>query len=316
MSQITISKKTSNSISFKEKIKRDFKKNYEIYLLALPVLLFYAIFCYKPMYGAFMAFTDYVPKKGILGSPFVGLKYFYDFFNSMYFWRLLINTLTISLTSIVFSFPAPIILALLMNELRTKWFARTIQTITYLPHFISLVVICGLIKDFTLDTGIIGSLVNQFTGNSGSLLNVPEYFVPIYVVSDIWQEAGWGSIIYLAALMGIDQQLYEAAQIDGAGKWKQMCHITIPGIMPTIIVMLILRLGSVLGVGFEKIILLYNPVIYGTADVIASFVYRKGLQEFNYSYSAAIGLFNSVINLFFLFASNWISKKVNKTALW
>jgi len=203
-----------------------------------------------------------------------------------------------------------------MNELRTKWFARTIQTITYLPHFISLVVICGLIKDFTLDTGIIGSLVNQFTGNSGSLLNVPEYFVPIYVVSDIWQEAGWGSIIYLAALMGIDQQLYEAAQIDGAGKWKQMCHITIPGIMPTIIVMLILRLGSVLGVGFEKIILLYNPVIYGTADVIASFVYRKGLQEFNYSYSAAIGLFNSVINLFFLFASNWISKKVNKTALW
>ena len=303
-------------LSFRKRLKKDFIKNYEIYLMAIPIILFYAIFCYKPMYGAFMAFTDYVPKNGIIGSKFVGLKHFISFFNSVYFCRILSNTLFISCMTIIFGFPSPIILALLMNELRSKWFTKTVQTITYLPHFISLVVICGMIKDFVSDIGIIGNLIGKITGDPQSLLNIPKYFVPIYVISDIWQEAGWGSIIYLSALMSVDQQLYEAARIDGAGRWKQTIHITIPGIMPTIVVMLIIRLGSILGVGFEKIILIYNPAIYNVSDVISTFVYRKGLLEYNYSYSAAVGLFNSVINLIFLFGSNYLSRRINNTSLW
>lgn len=193
---------------------------------------------------------------------------------------------------------------------------RTVQTCTYLPHFISLVVICGMIKDFVADTGVIGSWVCALTGRDSSLLNEPGFFVPIYVISDVWQGAGWGSIVYLAALMGIDQQLYEAAQIDGAGRWKQTIHVTLPGILPTIIIMLVLRMGNILNVGFEKIILLYNEAIYSTSDVISTFVYRKGLQEFNYSFSTAVGLFNSVINLFFLFGANFLSKRATGSSLW
>lgn len=316
MAQMQLVKKCSCSTNFWSRVKSDFKKNKELYFLVLPVLLFYIIFHYKPMYGAVIAFKEFVPKKGIMGSPWVGFAHFIEFFQSYYFWRIFGNTLIISLNSIVFGFPAPILLALLINELRGKWFSKTVQTITYLPHFISLVVICGMIKDFTADTGIIGSLMTFFTGKQESLLNVPGYFVPIYIVSGVWQEFGWGSIIYLAALMGIDQEQYEAASIDGAGRWKQIIHVTIPGIMPTIMIMLILRLGNIINVGFEKIILLYNPVIYETADVISSFVYRKGLQEFNFSFSAAVGLFNSIINFVFLFTSNWISKKMNETSLW
>ena len=185
-----------------------------------------------------------------------------------------------------------------------------------MPHFISVVVICSMIKSFVSDTGIIGSFVNYLTGGDSSLLNVPAYFVPIYVLSEIWQEIGWGSIVYISALMGIDQELYEAAQIDGAGRLKQTIHITLPGIRSTIVVMLIIRLGNILGVGYEKIILLYNEAIYSTSDVISSFVYRKGLLEMNYSYSVAVGLFNSVISMVFLFGSNWLSKKFQETALW
>lgn len=301
---------------FGRRLKKDFVRNYELYFLAIPVVLFYLIFCYRPMLGVYMAFTEFKPKLGIFGSPFVGLQHFRDFFGSMYFTRLLKNTFVISATSIVFGFPAPILLALMMNEVRSKWFYKTVQTISYMPHFISMVVICSMIKSFVMDTGIVGSFVNSLTGGNSSLLNVPEYFVPIYVLSEIWQEIGWGSIIYISALMGIDQELYEAAQIDGAGRLKQTLHITLPGIMPTVVVMLIIRLGNILGVGYEKIILLYNEAIYSTADVISTFVYRKGLLEMNYSYSVAVGLFNSVISMIFLFGSNWISKKFQDTALW
>ena len=307
---------TLTNNSFSKRLRKDFSRNYELYILAIPVVLYYLYFCYKPMLGVYMAFTDYTAKGGIFGSPFVGLKHFEEFFGSMYFKRLLGNTLIISASTIIFGFPAPIILALLINEVRNKYFCKTVQTISYLPHFISMVVICSMIKTFVSDTGIIGSFVNMLTGRDSSLLNVPEYFVPIYVISDIWQGIGWSSIIYFSALMGIDQQLYEAAQIDGAGRWKQTIHITIPGIAPTIIVMLIIRLGNILGVGYEKIILLYNEAIYSTSDVISTFVYRKGLLEFDYSYSVAVGLFNSVINMLFLFTSNWISKKVQNTGLW
>jgi putative aldouronate transport system permease protein len=302
--------------TFTQRAKKDFKLNKQLYLIIIPVIAFYIIFHYAPMYGAIIAFKNYSPAKGVLGSPWVGFKHFQEFFGGFYFGRIIKNTLIISFNSIIFGFPAPIILALLINELRVKWFSRIVQTITYLPHFISLVVICGMIKDFTSDTGVINYIIGLFGGQTNSLLNYAQNFVPIYIISDIWQGVGWGSIIYLAALMGIDQELYEAASIDGAGRWKQTIHITFPGILPTIMIMLILRLGNILNVGFEKIILLYNPAIYDTADVISTYVYRKGLLEFSWSFSSAVGLFNSLINFVFLISANWLSRKFNETSLW
>lgn len=295
---------------------RDFKANKAIYLMLTPVILYYLIFHYKPMYGAIIAFKDFTPSKGIMGSPWVGFKHFQEFFTDYYFMRILKNTLIISINSLIFSFPAPIILALLLNELKSKWFSRTVQTISYMPHFISMVVICGILKQFTMDDGIITYIFSLFGFEKVTMLSQPQLFVPIYVGSGIWQEIGWGAIIYLAALTGIDQEQYEAAKIDGANRWKQTLHVTLPGIAPTIIILLILRMGSILSVGFEKIILLYNPSIYETADVISTYVYRKGLLEFNWSFSSAVGLFNSVINFILIILANWMSKKVNETSLW
>jgi len=303
-------------ISYGNKIIKDFRRNKYLYLMALPIIAYYIIFHYKPMYGAIIAFKDFNPVKGISGSPWVGFKHFYDFFNGYYFWRTIKNTIIISGSSLIFGFPAPIILAILMNELKNRKFTRTVQTITYMPHFISLVVICGLIRSFTADDGIITYIFSLFGGEEISMLNKSELFVPIYVISGMWQGIGWGSIIYLSALQSIDVQLYEAATIDGAGHLRQAWHITLPGIMPTIVIMLILRMGSLMGVGYEKIILLYNPAIYETSDVISSFVYRKGLLEYSFSYSSAVGLFNSVINFLMLMTANKISKKVNETSLW
>jgi putative aldouronate transport system permease protein len=251
-----------------------------------------------------------------MGSEWIGFKNFQMFFNDIYFFRIIKNTLTISITSIIFGFPAPIILALLINELRSKKFSRLVQTITYLPYFISIVVISGIIKEFVSDQGVITSVFKFFTHESNNMLSNPKLFVPIFVGSDIWQGIGWGSIIYLAALTSIDQEIYEAASIDGANRWKQVIHVTIPGILPTIVTMFILRMGGILNVGFEKIILLYNPVIYETSDVISSYVYRRGLQEFSFSFSSAVGLFNSVINFIFLISANWLSRKFNDTSLW
>lgn len=284
--------------------------------MILPVLAFYIIFHYVPMYGVIIAFKNFTPGLGIIDSPWVGLQNFTEFFTGMYFFRIVKNTLIISVTSIVVGFPAPIIFALLLNELRNQRFKKVVQTVTYMPHFISLVVVCGMILQFTKDTGVISYALQLFGIPPKSMLNYPENFVPIYVISGLWQEVGWGSIIYLSAIAGIDQQLYEAAQIDGASRLRQVINITIPAIMPTIMVMLILRLGNIMSVGFEKIILLYNPAIYSTADVISSFTYRKGLQEFSWSYSTAVGLFNSVINFVFLLTSNWLSKKFNEQSLW
>lgn len=301
---------------FKDKLKRDMRQNAALYILVLPVLVFYTMFCYKPMYGALIAFKDYTPKLGIMGSPWVGLKHFEGFITNPYFARILKNTLQISVTTLICSFPAPILLALLINELRSKKYAKIVQTMSYLPHFISLVVVCSLIKEFTASNGLINDFLAVFGVNRQTMLNNPSMFLPVYVISDIWQGIGWGSIIYLAALTGIDQQLYEAAQIDGASRWKQILNITIPGIMPTVIIMLILRVGQLMNVGYEKIILLYNPSIYETSDVISSFVYRQGILERNYSYSAAVGLFNSVINCVLLFGSNCVSRRLNNTSLW
>lgn len=315
--------KTSLSSNINSKLKafwedtvRDFKINKTVYLMLLPVVVYYIIFHYQPMYGTIIAFKKFTPARGIMGSPWVGLKYFKEFFTDFYFFRILKNTLVISISSIIFSFPAPIILALLLNELKNKLFTRAVQTISYMPHFVSLVVVCGIIKQFTMDDGFVTQFLSIFGFDKISMLQKPELFVPIYIISGIWQEVGWGAIIYMAALAGIDQELYEAAEIDGANRWKQTLHITLPGIAPTIIILLILRMGNILNVGFEKIILLYNPGIYETSDVISSYVYRKGLLEFNWSYSSAVGLFNSAINFILIIITNWLSRKVNETSLW
>lgn len=290
--------------------------NKYLYIMMIPVIGYYLIFHYGPMYGAIIAFKDYSPMKGILGSDWVGLKHFEEFFNSYYFLRVLKNTLLISLYTLLFEFPAPIILALLINEVRKRTFKRVVQTITYMPYFISLVVICGIITDFTNADGLINRLIMMLGYDGQAMLQKPELFRPIYVLSEIWQRIGWESIIYIAALMSIDLEQYEAAKIDGASRLKQMFHITLPGLLPIITIMFILRMGNMLNVGFEKIILLYNPVTYETADVISSFVYRKGLLEFGWSYSSAVGLFNSVINLVLLISANYISRRVSQNSLW
>ncbi|WP_433581140.1 ABC transporter permease [Paenibacillus amylolyticus] len=306
----------SNRQSFKSRFVRDFMMNKYLYIMMIPVIGYYLIFHYGPMYGAIIAFKDYSPMKGILGSDWVGLKHFEEFFNSYYFLRVLKNTLLISLYTLVFEFPAPIILALLINEVRKRTFKRVVQTITYMPYFISLVVICGIIADFTNADGLINRLIMMLGYDGQAMLQKPELFRPIYVLSEIWQRIGWESIIYIAALMSIDLEQYEAAKIDGASRLKQMFHITLPGLLPIITIMFILRMGNMLNVGFEKIILLYNPVTYETADVISSFVYRKGLLEFGWSYSSAVGLFNSVINLVLLISANYISRRVSQNSLW
>lgn len=301
----------------------DFRKNGLLYVMMLPVLAFYIIFCYIPMAGIVISFEDFSMQanntflQNVLQSDWVGFKHFIDFFTSRYFVTILWNTVRISLVSILFGFPMPIVLALLMNEVRSQTFKRTVQTITYLPHFISLVVVCGMLRRFLSNTGFISMAVAQLTGTEPeNLLNNAKLFLPIYVTSDIWQSIGWNSIIYMAALAGVDQELYEAASIDGAGRWKQTLHVTLPGIMPTIIIMLILRLGSALSVGYEKIILLYNPLTKPVAEVISSYVYQKGLIERNYSFSAAVGLFNSVVNFIFLVTTNYISRRCSETSLW
>ena len=311
-----INSKAKNKKSWFAKISVDFKINKGLYLLFIPVLAYYICFHYIPMYGAFIAFEDFKPQLGIMGSKFVGFKHFVSFLSNPSFWDIMWNTLRISLANLVFGFPAPIILALLVNELRSNKFAKVVQNMTYLPHFISLVVICGLIKQFTVDTGIINTVIAFFGGTRQTLLNCPEHFTKIYVISDIWQQMGWDSIIYFAALTAVDPQLYESADLDGAGILTKIIHITIPGIMPTVATMLILKVGNLLNVGYEKIILLYNNANMSKADVVSTYVYRKGLLDLNWSYSAATGLFNSVINLIFLVSMNKFSEKVNDVGLW
>ena len=298
------------------RLARNIQKYRIVYLMALPVLAYYILFHYAPMYGASIAFKHYIPSRGIQASAWVGLKHFDSFFHSYYFERLIRNTLLISLYSIAFGFPAPILLALLLNEVKSSWYKRTVQTITYLPHFLSMTVICGMILNFFASSGAVNSILTALGGEKRAFLLDPGYFRSIYIGSDIWQGVGWGSIVYLAALSGIDPALYEAARIDGANRFHQAVHITIPGILPTIVVLFILRVGSMMNVGHEKIILLYNDQIMETSDVISTFVYRKGLLDANYSYSAAVGLFNSAINFGLVVLTNALSRAVKQTTLW
>uniref|UniRef100_UPI003FEF8248 ABC transporter permease n=1 Tax=Candidatus Ventrimonas sp. TaxID=3048889 RepID=UPI003FEF8248 len=301
---------------FKKKLRADWVRNRSLYVLVLPVVMFYILFNYKPIYGAIIAFQDYVPRLGISGSEWVGLANFKRFFSDIYFGRLMKNTLLLSVYDILFGFPAPIILALLLNEIHNKFFKNVTQTITYLPHFISMIVVCGMLTDFSLSTGLFNDIIEFFGGERHPLLQDPKLYRTIYVASGIWQQVGWGTIIYLSALAGVDSQLYEAAEIDGATKWKQTLHVTLPGIAPTIITMFILKIGKLMSMGYEKTILLYNPSTFETADIISSYVYRIGLLEQDWSYSTAIGLFNSVINFVLLILANKLSKKFSETSLW
>jgi putative aldouronate transport system permease protein len=313
--QIKNNIKPNKSGRLLETIKKDFKTNKSVYFMVAPVLLYFIIFAYVPMVGVLMAFQRYSPRLGIFGSPWIGFKNFVDFFNSYYFLRLLRNTFLLSFYDLLFGFPAPIIFALLMNELVNKKFKKIVQTISYMPYFISMVVIAGIIIDFFSSTGAITSIVAYFGGPRTNLLGRPELFRTIFVSTNIWQGLGFSSVIYMAALAGIDQELYEAASLDGASRWKQTLHVTIPGIATTIIILLILRLGSLMTVSFEKVILLYGPATYSTSDVISSFVFRKGLLEFNYGYSTAVGLFNSAMNFTILVLANKLAKKYSETSL-
>lgn len=298
------------------RLKKDLSNFGGAYLMGIPVIIFYIIFHYKPLFGALIAFKDYKPRRGIWGSPWVGFKHFQSFFDSFYFERLIGNTLTISLAGLLFAFPIAIIFALLINEIQNNKFKRSIQTISYMPHFISTVVICSMIRLFVDSNGFIVAILEAVGFNIGqSLLNLPKAFVPVYVLSDIWQQTGWNCIIYLAALGGIDPELYEAARIDGANRWKQTLHVTLPGILETVVLLLILRVGSLMGVGHEKIILLYNDYTMETADVISSYVYRRGLINGDYSFSAAVGLFNSAINFALVVIANKISNKVTGSGI-
>lgn len=311
-----IHKITTSFTKLSTRFKADLKRNKYIYIMFLPVIAYYLIFCYLPMYGVTIAFKKYVPNKGILGSDWIGFKHFIDFFESRYFLRILRNTLILSIYSIIFSFPIPIIFALLLNELQSTNFKKVIQTATYLPHFISLVVICGMIVDFTSSTGLFNQIASLFGKDPILFLMDPKYYRTIYIGSGIWQNFGWGSIIYIAAIAGVDQELYEASYIDGAGRLRQTFFVTIPGILPTIVIMLILRIGNIMSIGYEKTLLLYNSLTMDVADIISTFVYRKGLLEANYSYSAAVGLFNNIINFIMLVSVNKISRNLTETSLW
>jgi len=309
-------KSYNNKKGFWKKLKLDFKNHWQIYLMAVPVILYFAIFNYAPMVGIIMAFQKYQIRKGIFGSQFIGMTNFMRFFSGPYFWRTLRNTLLISLYGLLLSFPLPIVFALCLNEVRNTRFKKIVQTISYLPYFISVVVVVSILFDFGKSNGILTQLAMKFGWSGGAIIASDKWFRTLYIGSNLWQHLGYNSIIFISALAAIDPTLYEAARIDGANRWQQTLHVTIPGIASTIVVLLILRLGQIMGVGYEKIILMYGPSTYETGDVIASYVYRTGILDADYSYSTAVNLFNSVVNLIVLWTANTISRKVNETSIW
>lgn len=290
--------------------------DWDLYLMILPALVLFAVFQYIPMYGATIAFKNYNLVAGVFGSDWVGFKHFLNFFNDPYFFRIIRNTLVINVYELIFAFPAPIILALILNEVRSKFFKRFTQSISYLPHFISTVITVGILMKLAATDGVINNLL-AFLGLPGqNFFGDSSWFRTLYVGSGIWQGIGWGSIIYLAALTGIPLDRYEAAMIDGANRFQQMWYITLPGIMPTIMILFILGIGQMLNVGFEKVYLMQNPAIYETADVISTYVYRRGIQGLDYSYATAIGLFNAAIAFILLISANNISRRLGQNSLW
>ncbi|GAA0291504.1 putative aldouronate transport system permease protein [Gracilibacillus halotolerans] len=300
----------------KQTVFNTLARDYQLWIMILPAIICVIIFNYVPMYGIQLAFREYDFTAGLTGGDFVGLKYFEQFMNSHLFWDLIRNTLLISITTIVVGFPAPIALALLVNQIKWKRGKRILQTTVYLPHFISIVVLVGLLNVMlSPNTGILGLLLAKL-GVEGNLLASVNAFVPIYVLSDVWQHVGWNSIIYLAALAAVDPQLYDAAKIDGANKWQIIRNVEIPAIIPTIIILLILNMGSIISTGFEKIFLMQNSLNLPISEVIETYVYKTGIVSNQFSYAAAIGLFNTMINFTMLVIVNTIAKKVSRISLW
>lgn len=295
---------------------RQVKRSKYLYIIFFIPFLYFLLFHYMPMYGVVVSFQDYNIVKGISGSKWVGFKHFTKFLTDEYFWKLVRNTLLLNIYNLLWGFPLPIVLALLLNELRNGRFKRFVQSVSYLPHFISTVVVCGMVTNFLASDGFINRLLNMLGFDSMQFLLYPEYFRTIYISTSIWQSLGWSSIIYLAALTAVDQEIVEAAMIDGAGRFRRILHVMLPGIAPTISVMLIMQLGKLMNIGYEKILLLYNGSTYETADVISTYVYRRGILTNSLSYATAVGLFQSIIGLILLISANKISKKLSETSMW
>lgn len=298
-----------------KRLRKAVSRDKYLLLLSIIGIVYYIIFYYVPMYGVVIAFKDYSYAKGILGSPFVGLKHFKQFFEGMYFGRLLRNTLIISGLGILFGFPLPIIFALALEETKSKGFRKFVQCVSYLPHFISLVVVVGIVRQLFAADGIANKLVELFGGQEKVFLSSTKYFRTLYVGTEVWQHFAWNSILFTAAISGINPELYEACVVDGGGRWARIWHITLPGIRSTIFIMIILTMGNLLNVGFEKIILMYSPATYEVADVISTYVYRRGLLGSQFSFGSAVGLFNSLVNLIVVLSVNVISKKVADISL-
>ena len=310
-------KKLPKQAPLHKRLAENIRNHPLLYVLALPVVAYYLIFNYYPMYGVLMAFQDFKPALGIWGSRWVGLKHFEKFIGGIYFWRLVRNTLSINLGMLLVGFPIPILFALLLNEIPHRGFQRVTQTVTYMPHFISSVVVCGLMLQFCGSNGILTRVLAALgLTPQTNLFTVPSLFQPLYIGMNVWKNMGWDSIIFFAALTSVDSELHEAAQIDGAGRWRRMLHVTLPAIMPTVVILLIMRIGNLMSLGWDQIILLYNERVYETADVISTYVYRMGLTKFEYSFGSAVGLLNSVINVILLMGANALSRKVNETSLW
>ena len=290
-----------------------------LYLIMILPCLYYLLFHYYPMYGVTLAFKQYKPKLGIIGSPWAsqhGMKYILQVVQDPYFWTVFKNTIVLNVVNLAITFPAPIILALLLNEVASNRYKRVVQTVTYLPHFLSTVVVVGMMNSMFSSSGIVNELLGKIGLGPYAFLNDAQYFRPMYIGSNIWQNIGWDSIIFLAALSGLDQALYEAARIDGAGRWKQTIHITIPGILPTIVIMLILAMGKIMNVSYQKILLMMTGSNQSVSDVISTYVYRRGITKADFSYATAVGLFQSLVSLVFVTATNWISRKTTETSLW
>ena len=292
-------------------------KCWPLYVFLIPGLIWYIMFCYKPMIGLRMAFYDYNIFRGFSGSKFVGLENFKIYMSSPDFVRTLKNTLMIAVWQMVICFPVPVILAILITEMKSKIISKMVQTISFLPHFISTVVVCGMVVNFlSPSTGIINMILGKFGIEAKYFMVYPQYFRPIYTIMTLWQTAGFNAIVYIAALMGIDPQLYEAAIVDGAGRWRRIINITIPGIIPTVVTMFIMNIGKMVKVGYESILLLYEPSTYATADVISTYSFRMGIQNGDYGVATAAGLFEAVIALILVVAANKVSKRLTETALW
>src|SRR4051794_30907663 len=302
-------------VNKKSRLKR-ILENYELYLFLLPAIIYFIVFQYVPMYGVLIAFKDFTPSLGILGSPWVGFEHFERFFHSYQFWNLIKNSLGLSIFQLIIGFPMPIIIALLLNQMIHEKYKRFVQTVIYAPHFISIVVLAGMMFVFFSDKGLINSVVTLFGGKAITFMSEPGWFKPLYIGSGVWQETGWACIVYLAALAGVSPEIHEAATMDGANKWQRILHVDIPAIMPTAIILLILSVGNLMNIGFEKAYLMQTPLNQPAAEIIPTYVYKVGLQQAEYSFGAAVGLFNSVINLILLFIVNKTAKKFSGSGLW